>query len=193
MVVALMIISLTSSQAQDDKFIGVSYSMASPSNGMSNYMSNASFTGGNIEYRQFLNNNLSVGFNFGMNTFNQGNGYKTYHGEQGAISGEEFRDFASLSTYATVHYYFGEKGGIRPYVGMGIGASGQYFDNQIGGVLVTDQYWSFSIAPEVGVLAPLGDSGISLLSNVKYQYAAPNSGYQGMGMWSFNIGIAIGI
>ncbi|MBB3701041.1 hypothetical protein KMW28_20045 [Flammeovirga yaeyamensis] len=188
----LMLFIGITTYAQEDNLIGVTYSMGTPSTGMSDFVSGTSFQGGNIEYRKFLNDNWSVGMSFGLNTFNQSNGYQTYYGKQGAISGQEYRDFDMMTTYATAHYYFGERGGIRPYVGLGIGASGQYFSSQVGSVLVTDQYWAFSMAPEVGILAPLGDSGISFLSNVKYNYSVGGSGYDSMGMWQFNIGIAFG-
>ncbi|AZQ64335.1 hypothetical protein EI427_19590 [Flammeovirga pectinis] len=184
---ALLIVSgLSTASAQD--LIGISYNMALPSN--SSTITDASFRGGNLEYRHFLNDNLSIGASIGFNYFNQNFGNKTFSSENSAISGETYENSTSLSTLATAHYYLGNLGGIRPYAGVGIGAAGTYFTSQVGGVAVSDQYWGFAVAPEVGVIVPLGDAGVSLLGNVKYNYQTAAQGYDSVAYWGFNIGLA---
>ncbi|WP_281616233.1 OmpW family outer membrane protein [Flammeovirga sp. SubArs3] len=187
--ISVLLLGATASFAQDN-IVGITYSMAVPTTGVNNYINEASFSGVNVEYRKFLNDNLSVGANIGWNYFQQSNGTQTYYGDNGAITGEEFRDSDILQTMVTSHYYFGEEGGIRPYIGVGVGAAGNYFDNQVGGIAVVDHYWSFAVTPEVGVLAPLGGSGTYLLTNVKYNYMTAAKGYGDYGFWSFNIGLA---
>lgn len=185
-----LILMLGSVTVNAQDLIGISYSMTVPTTGVNDYISKASFQGGTVEYRHFLNDNLSVGGYIGFHHFEQATGYQSYSNESGAISGEEFRDVNMVNTMATAHYYLGQLGGIRPYAGVGIGAAGNYIDHQLGGITVTDQYWGFAVAPEVGVIVPMGTSGVSLLSNVKYNYTAGAKGYNAVGYWDFNIGLA---
>lgn len=189
-VVLLTVIVVSSLTVNAQDLIGISYSMTVPTTGINNYISKTSFQGGNVEYRHFLNDNLSVGGYFGLHYFEEALGEQTYSNEAGAISGQEFRDVNVLNTMATAHYYLGQLGGIRPYAGVGIGAAGNYINDQIGGISISDQYWGFAIAPEVGVIVPMGNSGLSFLSNVKYNYTAAAKGYDAYGYWDFNIGIA---
>ncbi|AZQ61944.1 hypothetical protein EI427_06735 [Flammeovirga pectinis] len=189
-VITLVGLTAGTSFAQTN-IIGLSYSMAAPMGSTSDFIGENSFRGGTFDYRHFVNPNMSIGFSVGYQRFYQSKGYTTAPtpGSDGHISGENYSYIDEFPLMATFHYYFGQEGGIRPYVGGGIGAAHFEYTDQIGSIGYVSKQWHFNIAPEVGVLVPLGINTY-LMSSIKYNYAAPAGGIDAQQYCSFNIGIA---
>lgn len=189
LVVALMAFSATT--FAQEKILSLQYSMATPSGNTASFTDASSFRGGTLEYRHFINPSMSVGFSLGYQKFYKYQGYNTVElpGGDGHISGQEYNYIDQFPIMATYHYYFGEQGGIRPYIGGGIGAAHYEYTNQMGSMAYVGKQWHMQIAPEVGVLFPIGHS-VYLHTNVKYNYAFEAGNYSAQQYWGFNVGLA---
>ncbi|WP_044200580.1 OmpW family outer membrane protein [Flammeovirga sp. OC4] len=186
--VTLVVISSGSVLAQENIF-SLTYSMSAPAGNTAGFTGDASFRGGNFDYRHFINPNMSVGFSVGYHRFYENKGFTTQPLGDGHISGNNYSYINEIPLMLTYHYYFGLEGGVRPYVGGGIGAAHYEYTDQIGSLAWVDKQWHFNIAPEVGVLVPIGHSTY-FTSNVKYNYAAEANGLPSQQYWSLNIGFA---
>lgn len=190
LLITLVVISSASTFAQEN-IISLTYSMSVPTGNTAGFTGDASFRGGAFDYRHFINTNMSVGFSVGYHRFYENKGYTTQPLPSGGgdISGNSYSFVNEFPIMATYHYYFGEQGGIRPYIGGGIGAAHYEYQDQIGSIAFVDKQWHFNVAPEVGVLIPMGTSSY-FTSNVKYNYAAEADGIPAQQYWSLNIGFA---
>lgn len=191
--ITLVIISSGSTFAQEN-IISLTYNMAVPTGSTAGFTSDASFRGAAFDYRHFINPKMSVGFSVGYHRFYENKGYTTQPlpSGDGHISGNNYSFINEFPIMATYHYYFGEQGGIRPYIGGGIGAAHYEYTDQIGSIAYVNKQWHFNIAPEAGVLIPMGSTSY-FTSNVKYNYAAAAGGISSQQYWSFNIGFAFDI
>ncbi|NME71166.1 OmpW family outer membrane protein [Flammeovirga aprica] len=186
--ITLVVISGGSALAQEN-IISLTYSMAAPAGNTADFTGDASFRGGTFDYRHFINPNMSVGFSAGFQRFYEHKGFTTQPIGDGHISGQNYTYINEIPLMATYHYYFGLEGGVRPYVGGGIGAAHFEYSDQIGSVAWVDKQWHFKVAPEVGVLVPIGRTTY-FHSNVKYNYAFEANSIPSQSYWSLNIGFA---
>jgi hypothetical protein len=114
----------------------------------------------------------------------------------GDISGTQFRDFNNFPFMATAHYYIGDTDGTHVYFG---GRAGVYYVKQrleIGTVAFEVKGWQFGVAPEVGLIAPLGYS-TRFIANVQYNLPFSSGTFLGgeSRSWQsigFNVGVAFG-
>ncbi|NLR92552.1 OmpW family outer membrane protein [Flammeovirga agarivorans] len=189
--VASIVLLSTSATFAQDKIISLSYSMAVPSGNTNAFINDASFRGGTFEYRQFINPQMSLGFSVGYQRFYQSKGYTTVPlpDGDGHLSGQEYSYIDQFPLMATYHYYFGLEGGVRPYAGIGVGAAHYEYTSQIGSIASVGKQWHFNVAPEVGVLVPIGNTTY-FHTNIKYNYAAAAGGFDAQSYWGFNIGLA---
>jgi hypothetical protein len=114
----------------------------------------------------------------------------------GDISGTQFRDINSFPFMATAHCYIGATDGTHVYFG---GRAGVYYVKQrleIGTVAFDVDGWQFGVAPEVGLIAPLGYS-TRFIANVQYNLPFSSGTFLGgeSRSWQsigFNVGVAFG-
>ncbi len=157
------------------------------------YIEKTSFRGISITGASFLTDNISIGGEWSWEVFDE---IKrdlppreiTTDGVTGNISGTEYRYLNTIPIFVNSHYYIGENGALRPFVGMGIGTV--YVDQRtdIGFVSIQSQTWRFGVQPEVGVFIPMGLSGVGVSLKAKYRYATKTSDVEALNMFSFGIG-----
>ncbi len=148
----------------------LSYSTALPAGNTADFVDDFSWRGFAIEGRSFTKRNLSFGIMFGWNYFDQRTS-ETVQVTNGAVTGTQIRYLDVIPIMASMHYYFGPKRrkAMRPYAGL---SAGTYIISQrldIGIWTFRRSNWHFGVAPELGVLVPLGNTSLSLA--VKYNYA----------------------
>jgi hypothetical protein len=148
----------------------ISYSTALPVGHTSDFIDDFSWRGFSIEGRSFTQRNLSFGIMFGWNYFDQRTD-ETVQIPDGAVTGTQIHYLDVIPIMANVHYYFGKKRrkSMRAYMGL---SAGTYIISQrmdIGIWAFRRSNWHFGVAPEVGVLVPLGSTSLALA--VKYNYA----------------------
>jgi outer membrane protein W len=198
---ALLLVFTGEAQAQD-WWWGITYNMSAtsslPPNSDSdiNFIEDFSFRGLGIEARYVPDRdaNYSFGFNVGWNVLNEKNDFgdkrNTISLPNADISGTQLRYFNTVPLLANASYYFGDRGGIRPYVGVNAGT--YYIERRvdIGVSAVVDDAWHFGWAPEVGLVVPLGRPEVALLTTIRYNWAFSAGGSGDQKFWGFNIGIA---
>ncbi|MCL7971978.1 MAG: porin family protein, partial [marine benthic group bacterium] len=198
---ALLLVFSGEAKAQD-WWWGLTYQMSAtsslPGNSNSdvNFIEDFSFRGLGIDARYVPSrgSNYSFGFNFGWNVFSEKNDFGTERNTislpNADISGTQLRYFNSVPLLANASYYFGDRGGIRPFVGVNAGT--YYIERRvdIGVSAVVDDAWHFGWAPEIGLVVPLGRPEVALLTQIRYNWAFSSGGSGDQKYWGFNIGIA---
>jgi outer membrane protein W len=197
---ALILVFSGEAKAQD-WWWGITYEMSAtsslPTNSDSdvNFIEDYSFRGLGIEARYVPSRdaNYSFGFNVGWNVLNEKNEFGTERNTislaNADITGTQLRYFNTVPLLANASYYFGSRGGIRPYVGVNAGT--YYIERRvdIGVVGIVEDNWHFGWAPEVGLVVPLGRPEIALLTTIRYNWAFSAGGTGDQKFWGFNIGI----
>ena len=202
-IASLALIMVFSGEAQaQDWWWGITYQMSAasslPGNSDSsvNFIEDFSFRGFGIDARYVPERGAkySFGFNANWNVLNEKNDFGTERNTislpTADITGTQLRYFNSIPVLANASYYFGERGGIRPYLGLNAGT--YYIERRvdIGVSAIVDDAWHFGWAPEAGIVVPLGRPEVAMLFNVRYNWAFSSGGTGDQKYWGFNIGIA---
>lgn len=184
----ILILLLPISAFGMDGFSYVTYNISLPSGAMTDIVSDPSFKGLEIGIRQFVKRrNLTVGLMTGWNLFeDKRKGLVEF--SNGAAYGTNQSFVNTFPIMVNSHYYFGSKRGPRPYVGLNAGTTYIGRREYLGVYTVEDSNWHLSLAPEIGLIYPMG--GSSLFLNVKYDYAFRSGGSIDYGYWGFNVGFA---
>lgn len=193
-VFALTILLFSSGYAQREQWYGaLTYSVSVPSGDTKDIIGDIGWWGMGLDYRYMVQKNLSVGLFFGWNTM-----YERVTGQTelntdppGTIYGTQDNTINSFPIMASIHYYFGERKQLRPYIGLNAGGSVMLQEKAIGVFLWQNDQWQWGIAPEAGVAIPV-ERDFGLLINGKYNMFF--SGEDAIGndinnsYWSINIG-----
>ena len=198
---ALIVVFSGEAQAQD-WWWGITYQMSAasslPGNSDSsvNFIEDFSFRGFGIDARYVPERGAkySFGFNANWNVLNEKSDFGTERNTislpTADITGTQLRYFNSIPLLANASYYFGERGGIRPYLGLNAGT--YYIERRvdIGVSALVDDAWHFGWAPEAGIVVPLGRPEVAMLFNVRYNWAFSSGGTGDQKYWGFNIGVS---
>jgi len=152
-------------------FTALSYEISFASGDTKNYTDETSFRGLGLDLRTPVEKNISAGLFFGWHVFYQ-RVHKTVELEPtvpGAITGTQDRSVNSFPIMANVHYYFGERGDIRPFVGLNAGGFFMLQRFEIGISALQNDQWQWGFAPEVGVLVPVERDVFFFISS-KFNY-----------------------
>ena len=151
-----------------DYHFNLTWDIAIPGEGMSDYIDETSWAGMGIEIKKFLSKNTSVGFFFGWNVFDTRES-GTFELENGHVSGTQVRNINSFPFTLNFHFYF-PGGSITPFIGLNAGAYYIFQKFQLGIMTIDNDNWHFGLAPEVGFEIPLSRS-LAFLVSGKYNYA----------------------
>ncbi|MCB0481071.1 MAG: outer membrane beta-barrel protein [Flavobacteriales bacterium] len=143
--------------------LSINYNLAIPTSDLADFTSPASFRGLNFQYDYFVTDRISVGGYIGWSGFyekKEAQSYSFGEGDVGyAINGTRYNYFFSLPIMLKGQYRFIDAGQILPYGALGIGTYYTEHETYIGGYGFKDKNWTFGIAPELGTLLNLGQSG----------------------------------
>ena len=184
---ALVLLGATEARAQE-WFWGGAYSMVLPLSDTKDFNEGYSFRGAMIEGRKVLNQNATAGLSFGWHIMNDKRNV-TAEFDQGALTGTLFSYTNSFPIMANAHFYAGQPGGIRPFLGANVGTAIVERRAEIGLFALTESNWHFAVAPEVGVVIPLGWYVRGMLS-ARWHYMTAAGTTPSQQYVSFNIGIA---
>lgn len=167
------------------------WNIAVPLGDTKDFISATSFRGFSIDGRGFVSDAITVGGIVGWNTFyeSEGNVTKDVGDGTGVINGYQRRYINALPIMINAHYYFAQAT-VMPYAGIGLGT--MYVEDRdfMGIYYVQNKDWHFAIAPEVGIVVPVGSSNTGINANVKYNMAAKTKDTPSYSFLSFNIGIS---
>lgn len=156
----------------------------------SEFISEPSFRGFNIEGRGFVTDNMTIGGMAGWQTFYQDFGKVTEDfSNTGVITGYKRRYLNVVPLMVTWDYYF-MPGMVMPYIGLGVGTYYIESRNFMGIYYVQGEDWHFGLAPEVGVAIPFGAGAAGVNVNVKYNMAAKTKDEQAYGWLGIGIGLS---
>jgi len=191
---------LSNSLAQAHHWYGAAtYQVSFPTGDTKDFISDPSWRGFGLDFRYGVEKAVTVGFVTGWNIFyEQVNGTTQLNTKNpGAITALSNRYINFVPVMMNAHYYLGEKGKYRPYIGLCAG--GYYVDQemQIGIADVINDSWEWGVAPEVGIIIPV-DREVGIILAAKYNYIFTNDTiFDGTQLqrdvknsyWGINIGV----
>ena len=165
------------------------WSMGFPMGDMKDFTEQPSFRGFQIEGRSFVTDKIAVGGMGAWNVFYENFGWTTEtFGDNKTIYGYKRRFINAMPLMVTGHYYFTQSG-IQPYIGAGLGT--YYIESRdfMGIYYVQGKAWHFGLAPEVGVVMPVGMGNTGININFKYNMAAKTKDEQSYTWLGINVGL----
>jgi len=188
--VALLLPGLASAQAERSKWFGLTWSMAGTTGSTKDYVSDYSFRGMGLEWRQMKGRN-SYGLSLGWNAMNQET-LETTTFPQVDLTGFQFRYINAYSILLSGHTYLGTPGRPRPFLGL---KTGTFYVNRrvdVGLWTISDNSWHLAVAPELGFVVPLKESygSESFYTAFRYNYGFKAGDTPTQSWYSIDIGIA---
>ncbi|WP_420581315.1 hypothetical protein [Reichenbachiella sp.] len=153
----------------------IDWNVGVPMGDMKDFIENESYRGIRIGGRAWIYDELSVGGEAGWQVFNgKWRGTQNVNGNIDA-SGTQFRYMNIYPVMANIHYYLGEDGGMRPYLGTNAGVTFINTRTEFGLWAVSETSTHFSVAPEIGAFIPVGVAGAGLNIGARYDVAFKTS------------------
>ena len=169
---AIPLALLLSSAAQAQEWYwGMSYGVSAAVSDTKDFTDDTSWRNWGGDPLSIINPNTTVGVSFSWNVFNGIT--PTVSSISGIeIAGTQFRYVNSVPILVNVRRFLGTPGGTRPFIGIGLGPHLVKLRVDVGQWTVSEDTWHFGVAPEVGVMIPVGYA-VKWFVNAKYNYAAP--------------------
>jgi hypothetical protein len=165
----------------------------------SEFVSDQGWRGFTIAGRRFLDDENSVGLTFGWNIFDERNDEPInvdYDAASGTISGTQIRSVNSFPMMVSVHHHFGNRKDMRPFVGLNVGTYYILQRLDMGVYRIDNDNWHFGLAPEAGLIIPVGEDNTAIYLGGRYNYAFDSGKALGGSddnyytYWEINIGFA---
>ena len=145
----------------------LSYNVAIPGQQMKPFISNPSLLGFALDARRIVSPHVSVGASLGHQVFYWKTG-QAVSLENGFFGGTQYRFLNTLPFMLNSHYYFHLKNELRPYLGINLGGYYAWQRSEIGIVVMEGRQWNWGLAPEVGMLIPVGASNLNVGTKLSY-------------------------
>ncbi|HET9235368.1 MAG TPA: hypothetical protein VFP10_14640 [Candidatus Eisenbacteria bacterium] len=153
-----MLLVLAGSAAAQEWLWGLSYGFSVPTGNTKDFTDDFSWRNINLEGRRIdENRKMSLGLIASWNVFfEKSNRTSELLSVPGSVTGTQYRYINSWPILANAHYYFGEPYGVRPFVGINLGAYIIEARTEIGLVAAAETNVHFGGAPEIGLAVPRG-------------------------------------
>ncbi len=172
-ILSIIIIAFLGVEIKAQVATSLTYNMGFPVSDLKDYTNSTSFRGVSVDTRYFIEDNATIGFYLGWQVFKERvDGLFKFDGND--ISGLQVRYANTFPIMFTGHYHFGEDGGVRPYLGAGVGTVRSLQRTDIGIFTIVNNNWHFAFYPEVGVFIPFTDD-LGANVGIKYNYAIGSS------------------
>jgi hypothetical protein len=198
-IIILFICALSTTSFSQEFISNFTWNFGFPADKLSEFIPNNSYKGFGIEGRRFLNKNISAGLSLGWNIFDQRTSDPIMIDEEGfggTVSGTQIRYVNAFPILANAHYYIGKRRDFRVFLGGGVGVYYILQRLDLGVWMLESNNWHFGIAPEAGILVPLGDGQSHIIVTGRYNYAFSSGKSLGgnedntYSYWSLNFGFA---
>jgi len=186
----LLLILLSSGAAMaDNSTFGIAWGISVPTGDTNDYISQVSFRGMSVEWRNFYMRDAAYGINVGWNVFNQTND-ETMFFDNGAVTGKRWHYVNAIPIYAGWFKYFSDdKRSSRFYAGINVGSAWIERRTEMGLYQLTNDNWHFAVAPEVGMNLPW-DSFLGYVG-VRYHYAFEAGDSEAQQWIEFKVGFGL--
>jgi|SRR5690554_3624185 len=141
----------TAAFSQGRATTSVMYNVAIPLGNTADYIEETSFRGVMINADYFIEDEWSLGFAVGFQTFYQEDGKVSETRGTFTATGDRFKYLNTIPVLFTAKYHLSRFASITPHAGLGVGF---YYMNQttkFAGIDFTATDWKFGLQPEVGV------------------------------------------
>ena len=179
------------SQVHGQGFIyNINWNIGIPTSDLKDFLSDEdiSLGGVSVDYRRFIQDNITVGGYFAWDFFN-GSTQEMINIDDVDVSGFQRMFVNSFPIMLNSHYYFKKQGDVRPYGGIGLGVVRSLQRVSIGTFDFQNNNWHFGLYPEVGLLIPVGEYGNAMVGG-KYMVAFATNDSIDYTYFSINIGIS---
>jgi hypothetical protein len=186
---AVMVLAPSPVQAQD-WFTGATYDVSIPAGDLEEFIEDVSWLGFSLTFRKQIDRNMTAGLLFGWQIFSERTD-RTIQLEHGAASGTQDRWVNSFPIMLNAHYYLGDRGNIRPYLGVNAGGIAVLRRYALGIVVLDDDSWEWGVTPEVGAVVPLNRETALLLQG-RFTYSFTGEDLAGSDMKLAYYGVSVG-
>ena len=184
---ALGLVTMTNAQVKTSNF-RIGWSVAIPAGSLSDYISQTTVRGANIEYNWKLRENLEIGIESGWNLFYERVDDKVYQHETASISGVQYRYTNTIPIIAGVKMLAKGKSNITPYGGVGVGTVYINRNTDFGMYRITNNTWQFSVRPEIGLRYDYKPE-MGFYLGAKYYANSANDDLDGQSYFAINLGL----
>ena len=170
---ALICFLMPVNQVHAQKWFGaMTYQVSVPLGDTKEYTDNVSWRGFGLDFRYTTSKSTSVGFILGWNVFHERTSEPAdiERENPGTITGTQDRYLNAFPIMINYFFYFGERRGIRTFIGLSAGGYIMLQRFAIGIASFQEDRWEWGVAPELGIAFPTSLEGGFLLS-AKYNYA----------------------
>ncbi|MBN1480072.1 hypothetical protein EH223_19155 [candidate division KSB1 bacterium] len=147
--------------------VTVNYNVAVPGQQMQPFIKNTSLLGFGLDARKLISPHISLGASFGHQVFYWKTS-ETASLENGFFGSTQYRFLNTLPLMLNSHYYFNLSNGIEPYLGLNCGGYYGWQRAEMGIVVKEDRKWRWGLAPEAGVLVPVGTMRMNIGTKLSY-------------------------
>lgn len=166
------------------------YSVGFGMGDLNSFISKPSFRGFTLEYRKFVQPNMSLGFEAGWNVFYDAKGNDTYTFGNTSINGNQYRYQNEMPILLTANYYLSPGEKFNPFAGFGMGTMYTRRNTDMGVYSIEEQAWHFAIRPEVGFLYQLRPDLSAFVALKYYNGFSAGDLKQTQSYLSLNVGLA---
>lgn len=171
--IGVLFVALSNRAYSQEWYSAVTYQVSFPTGDSKDFANeNPSWRGVGLDFRKSINWNTTFGLSFGWNVFHERTNetVQLQTDNPGAVTGLQDRYLNFFPIMANAHRYFGQRGSIRPYLGVNAGGMITLQRFEIGIIALQKDPWVWAAAPEIGFVIPF-QSGATMLINGKYNYA----------------------
>lgn len=191
-ILSLLTIAVAAAGSLAAQSIGrITYTTAAAVGDTKDYINSFSWRGITFEPGKFVRDNVSVGLSLGWTVFNEVTDEAVQLGDAAAAQGTQYRYLNAFPVMAQLQVHRENPRGGSVYLGIN---AGTYFIERrtdVSVVSLIDDNWHLGIAPQFGVMFPMGYGRGHGVIDVKYNHAfAAND--QTYDWWTFSIGVAYG-
>lgn len=145
----------------------LNYNVAVPGQQMESFINNTSLLGFAIDARKFVSPKVSVGASLGHQVFYWKTG-ETVSLENGFFGTTQYKFLNTLPLMLSSHYHFTMSRNVHPYLGLNVGGYYGWQRAEMGIVVKEDRQWRWGLAPEFGVLFPVGAMHMNVGTKLSY-------------------------
>jgi hypothetical protein len=169
----------------------VTYQLSFPFGSTYQYTGVVSWRGLGLDLQWMIHPHVAAGLLFAWNVFYVNTSQTiSYRGVD--ITGNQDRSLNVFPLLVDVRYMWGEREETRPFVGLATGGYVMTQRLELGQSAAQTTTFNFALAPEIGVLHPIKDSGVALQLEARYNVAFAGGGLPLQNWLELNVGVAWG-
>lgn len=165
----------------------LTYDVGFPFSSTKEFANQVSWRGLSFDVDRFVNDNLAVGTSVSWSLFLEKEPDSYYELEEILLHGTQVRYINNIPLMARISWYQ-PLDMLETFFSLGIGTTWQEMRREIGTWAFTDTYWQFALAPELGIILPVGQTYVT--AKVKYVNALKTSNAPSLSYLSLGLGFA---